>query len=48
LQAQYIEVFAPNVKAFPEAINLAHDELLRTPPAHKSIKPCSGGKLGCK
>ena len=27
LKAQYIEVFAPNVNAFPEATERAHEEL---------------------
>ena len=50
LRAQYIEVFAPNVIAFPEAIEKAHDELFAPPsvaPPNPKIHPCPAGRRFC-
>jgi hypothetical protein len=50
LRAQYIEVFAPNVIAFPEAIKKAHDELFAPPsaaPPNPKIHPCPSGRRFC-
>jgi hypothetical protein len=50
LRAQYIEVFAPNVIAFPEAIKQAHDELFAPPsvaPPNPKLHPCRSGRRFC-